>query len=197
MIPIIFKRSLASLADFIIILMPYLIICFLLLSEPVLISLPDPSLTFIDQNEDKLRFFTSILIFLTAVLYFGLFESSGSQATPGKKIFKLYVSDSNNQRVSYAKAFFRYFLFALPGFITSLIKLIDSDSSAHLSTIIWIFSIFWCLPIFTPERKTLYDLLSSTKVSAKPDSSEQLKQELEEQGKLLNELKERLNTQSH
>ena len=72
---------------------------------------PEPS------AHDYFAFYTSgtrqaiafqLLLQLICWLYFAAFESSRWQATPGKKILGLYVTDLNGKRISFARATGRY-----------------------------------------------------------------------------------------
>ncbi len=49
-----------------------------------------------------------LLLQLICWLYFAAFESSRWQATPGKKILGLYVTDLNGKRISFGRATGRY-----------------------------------------------------------------------------------------
>jgi uncharacterized RDD family membrane protein YckC len=71
-----------------------------------------------DSPQDLMNFYAAsprqaiaytLLLTLTAWLYFAAFESSGWQATPGKKIMRIKVTDLTGQRVSFARASGRYF----------------------------------------------------------------------------------------
>ncbi len=57
--------------------------------------------------------FTLLFVFLIVAiiqwLYFSLMESSAKQATPGKRIMNLVVTDINGERISFARATGRYF----------------------------------------------------------------------------------------
>lgn len=50
-----------------------------------------------------------LLLHLILWLYYASFESSRWQATPGKKIMHLMVTDVNGRRISFARATGRYF----------------------------------------------------------------------------------------
>jgi uncharacterized RDD family membrane protein YckC len=72
---------------------------------------PEPS------THDYFAFYTSgtrqaiafqLLLQLICWLYFAAFESSRWQATPGKRILGLYVTDLNGKRISFARATGRY-----------------------------------------------------------------------------------------
>jgi uncharacterized RDD family membrane protein YckC len=54
-----------------------------------------------------------LLLQLICWLYFAAFESSRWQATPGKRLFRIYVTDLNGKRVSFARATGRYVGLAL------------------------------------------------------------------------------------
>jgi uncharacterized RDD family membrane protein YckC len=68
------------------------------------------------------RFLLAVLLamLLSAGLYFSIFESSSMQATPGKRLLGLYVTDLNGNRISFARAsgrFFagKFFVLGVPG----------------------------------------------------------------------------------
>ena len=50
-----------------------------------------------------------VLTILVVWLYFAFFESSAWQATPGKRILRLYVTDMQGRPVSFGRATIRYF----------------------------------------------------------------------------------------
>jgi uncharacterized RDD family membrane protein YckC len=74
--------------------------------------------------------------------YFVLFESSSKQATPGKMVLKIVVTDENGRRISLARAFGR-----------NLARIIDS-----------LFLIGYIICGFTARRQTVHDLLANTLV---------------------------------
>jgi uncharacterized RDD family membrane protein YckC len=80
-----------------------------------------------------------LLVTLVSWLYFASFESSKWQATPGKRIFGLRVTDLQNRRVSMARASGRYF-------------------GKLLSTTL--FFVGFLLAGFTPRKQALHDLLA-------------------------------------
>jgi uncharacterized RDD family membrane protein YckC len=45
-----------------------------------------------------------LLLFLTMWIYYGLFEASSWQATPGKKILRLYVTDLAGRPITFSRA---------------------------------------------------------------------------------------------
>ncbi|QQR68457.1 MAG: RDD family protein [Alphaproteobacteria bacterium] len=76
-------------------------------------------------------------------LYFAWFESSHFQATPGKMICRLIVTDENGHRISFGRATGRHFAKILSGIILCIGYLM----------------VFW-----TQRRQGLHDMLASTLV---------------------------------
>jgi len=73
-----------------------------------------------DQNSDSAIFtngFSNVLSILIGWLYFGLLESSSWQATVGKKVLGLKVTDMDGNRISFGRATGRYFAQILSGMI--------------------------------------------------------------------------------
>jgi len=96
---------------------------------------------------DVLQFYASgtrqatalvLLLHLILWLYFASFESSPWQATPGKKLFKIAVTDLNGQRITFARASGRYF-------------------ASYLSQI---FLIGYLMVAFTRRKQGLHDMLA-------------------------------------
>ena len=73
-------------------------------------------------------------------LYFTLFEASVWQATPGKRVLKLYVADLNGKRVTFARAAVR-----------NLARLISNLT----------FLVGYLVAGFTERKQALHDILSS------------------------------------
>lgn len=119
--------------------------------------------------------------FLITLFYYVLFESSKYQATLGKKLFNLYVSDLCDHKLTFGRALFRYILWILPTLPIVYVQITSknmTDYTTRLSNdwflmLIWsVFIIIWIIPIFfTKEKTTLYDMLSSTRVNKKSKSS--------------------------
>lgn len=88
-----------------------------------------------------------ILYFMVAVLtpwlYSALFEAGKWQATPGKRLLGVYVTDLNGQRISFGRASARYF----SKFISSLI-----------------FGIGYIIAGVTDNKQALHDKIASTLV---------------------------------
>jgi uncharacterized RDD family membrane protein YckC len=81
------------------------------------------------------------IILLVSWLYYALSESSSWQATPGKKLLNLYVTDMEGQPISFARASGRYFA----RIITSLIPL----------------GIGYILAGITEKKQAIHDILAS------------------------------------
>lgn len=58
-----------------------------------------------------------LLILMAQWVYFALFESSPWQASPGKKLLGLLVTDMEGKRISFGRATARYFCTLISGFI--------------------------------------------------------------------------------
>jgi uncharacterized RDD family membrane protein YckC len=80
-------------------------------------------------------------------LYYTVFEASAWQATPGKRILRLYVADMNGHRLTFARAGLR-----------NLTKLISSLT----------FLVGYLIAGFTERKQALHDLLSSCLVLRRP-----------------------------
>jgi uncharacterized RDD family membrane protein YckC len=80
------------------------------------------------------------IVLLVSWLYFAFFESSSWQATPGKKLLNLYVTDTAGQPVSFVRASGRYFA----KIISSLIP----------------FGIGYVLAGLTEKKQAIHDMLA-------------------------------------
>ena len=85
-----------------------------------------------------------LVIFLGSWLYYALFESSSWQATPGKKVLNIFVTDINGAPASFGRATGRYFA----KFVTQLIPL----------------GIGYMLAGLTERKQALHDMIASTLV---------------------------------
>ena len=79
-------------------------------------------------------------------LYYTLFEASSWQATPGKRVMRLYVTDLNGQRITFARASLR-----------NLAKLISSLTSL----------VGYLVAGFTEKKQALHDILAELPCLAK------------------------------
>lgn len=90
----------------------------------------------------------ALVVTLTATwLYYTLFESSAWQATPGKRIMKLYVADLNGQPLTFARAAGR-----------NLAKAISSLT----------FLVGYLVAGFTEKKQALHDIVSNCLVLRRP-----------------------------
>ncbi len=76
-----------------------------------------------------------------------MFEASAWQATPGKRILRLYVTDLNGQRVTFARAAARNFA-----------KIISSLT----------FLVGYLVAGFTEKKQALHDILAGCLVLRRP-----------------------------
>lgn len=103
-------------------------------NPPSLASMPQPSPLLI-----------ALLIALGCV-YYTLFEASSWQATPGKRILRLYVTDLKGQRVTLGRALLRSLARQISGFLF----------------------VGYILAGFTEKKQALHDILASCLVLRKP-----------------------------
>ena len=82
-------------------------------------------------------------VFLITWFYYALLESGPRQATIGKMVLRLKVTDINGNRMSFARASLRYFS-----------KIISSA----------ILMIGYIMAGFTPKRQALHDIIANTYV---------------------------------
>jgi uncharacterized RDD family membrane protein YckC len=87
-------------------------------------------------------FLAYIGVIVGSWLYFAKFESGASQATPGKKIMGLKVTNTNGERISFGRATGRFF----GKLVTGLIP----------------FGIGWMLAGWTGRKQALHDMMAST-----------------------------------
>jgi uncharacterized RDD family membrane protein YckC len=88
-----------------------------------------------------------LLVTMASWLYFASFESSAWQATPGKRLLRLLVTDLEGHRISFARASGRYFGKLLSGTL---------------------FLIGFLIAGITPRKQALHDLLAKCLVVRRP-----------------------------
>jgi uncharacterized RDD family membrane protein YckC len=107
-------------------------------------------------------------------LYFSILESSQLQATFGKKLLEICVTNKNAQRISFAQASVRYFgkaIWLVVFFIGILIGVLGQstggDDSPYLiiTALLAIISflilvIGYSMALFTPEKQALHDIIA-------------------------------------
>jgi uncharacterized RDD family membrane protein YckC len=147
-------RFVAAIIDGIIIGIPFAPIFFLLIFS----ALPS-----IRGVRDPMEMFTIIMprLFLVLVvslvgswLYWGLMESSGWQATLGKKALGLYVTDLTGHRITFGRASGRFF------------------AGRGLSYVLSIGGLYFLVDCicagFTEKKQALHDMIASCLVLRKP-----------------------------
>lgn len=87
------------------------------------------------------------LTILVMWLYYAIFEASVWQATPGKRILGLYVTDLNGRPVTFARATMRYFAKMISGLT---------------------FLVGYFFAAFTAKKQALHDILASCLVLRRP-----------------------------
>ena len=91
-----------------------------------------------------------LLTFVGMWLYFALMESSGKQATLGKMMVGIVVSDVGGNRISFARASGRYF----GRFVSGIILMIG-----------------YLMAAFTERKQALHDIMAGCLVILKPSSA--------------------------
>jgi len=137
-------RAVAYLIDSVIISLPMLLIGSLDPSKFVIF--PDPN------SASRLAFpqLTPLAIALVIPfvwLYYAIFEASPWQATPGKRVLRLYVTDLNGRPITFARATIRHFA-----------KMISSLT----------FLGGYIVAGFTEKKQALHDIIASCLVLRRP-----------------------------
>lgn len=112
----------------------------LLLTYSILFVMFIASGTFSVEYSGPLNLGISILL---GTLYFAVFESSESQATPGKQMLGMKVTGLDGGRISFLRAFWRYYARILSGLVLFL---------------------GYIMMVFTEKKQTLHDMLCQTLV---------------------------------
>lgn len=89
-----------------------------------------------------------LLIYMLSWLYFASFESSAWQATPGKRMMRLVVTDLEGRRITFARASGRFF-------------------GKFISQFLLFFG--FVLAGFTPRKQALHDILAKCLVLRRPN----------------------------
>lgn len=139
----------------------------------IIISFPS---IFIARYSENLASFTSMSIYIA---YFTFCHASKWQATPGKMLLSIYVTDKNGEKISLFRSFIRIFLFTAMNmpiwfFIKSQQELLianinDQKILSDFMSVLVIFSIFTYFIIyisiwFSKQKTSLYDIISNTRV---------------------------------
>jgi uncharacterized RDD family membrane protein YckC/Tfp pilus assembly major pilin PilA len=97
----------------------------------------------------------NMTVFIGFVLYYTLFESSGMQATPGKRALSIKVTDLQGEKINFGQALGRLF-----GHIVSFL----------------ILGVGFAMAVFTERRQTLHDKMAGTLVVKREESPEDIAQ---------------------
>jgi uncharacterized RDD family membrane protein YckC len=104
-------RFVAVIIDSLVLAIPLMVLFFLMFASvfPSLVQLhPQNPMEIVAMFFPRLAFF-GLLAVIGSWLYWALTESSGWQATPGKKAMGIYVTDMQGSRVTFGRASGRFF----------------------------------------------------------------------------------------
>lgn len=113
-------------------------------------AIPADKPWFLLTEQSRQVFAIQLLFYMVCWLYFASFESSPWQATPGKKMLGLVVTDAAGRRITFARASGRFF-------------------GKFVSQLLLFFG--FVMAGFTPRKQALHDLLASCLVLRKPKQS--------------------------
>lgn len=105
--------------------------------------------------------FTNLALFA----YFVYFESSKAQATPGKKWMNLRVTDLEGRRISFLRAFFRYFARGMPTIVLVVVDVATNGIgiiNEHLGFYFLIPIVTYAPILFMDMRQGLHDVMAGT-----------------------------------
>lgn len=100
----------------------------------------------IDRLDSGLKLIGYLIGLVLGILYYGLMESSAMQATLGKRIFNIRVTDLQGGRISFGRAVGRFLASGLSGII---------------------FGFGYLFMLFTERKQNLHDLIAGTLVLEK------------------------------
>lgn len=104
--------------------------------------------------------FEAIANLIISATYYVVFLSGHWQATPGKRIAGIYVTNADGSKLSQQQALQRYLAYIMP----SLAVYSSLDTSLSAIIMVWM-SIAWFLPVLITDKKTgVHDLLCHTRV---------------------------------
>lgn len=128
-----------------------------ILDNFILIAVTAPFLLMFSGNPLAL-----IISFAVSISYHSWFHASAEQATPGERIFKLYVITNSGDRLSMRRSFERTLGFFLP-FLPQYASVPDDTAASMI-----LFLVFcWFAPILLTRNATgLHDILCDTRVVA-------------------------------
>ncbi|MBB5173867.1 RDD family protein [Texcoconibacillus texcoconensis] len=136
-------RGVAHIIDGVILTIPIFILVAILSAVLVGIAMNDPYSTQTEALVNLLSFIQFIVLFLFCAFYYAIFHTSKWQATPGKKMVGIKVTDKNGNRISFLKAFWRAIAIWFSGLI---------------------FYIGFIIAAFTDKKQALHDFMANTHV---------------------------------
>ncbi|MCC4769641.1 hypothetical protein FXV91_05310 [Methanosarcina sp. DH2] len=104
---------------------------------------------------------------LAIFAYFVYFESSQAQATPGKKWMNLKVVDFEEKRISFLRAFFRYFARGMSGLVLVVVDIAANGTgiiNQHLGWYFLIPVVTYAPVLFMDMRQGVHDVMAGTVV---------------------------------
>ncbi|MDD4003712.1 MAG: RDD family protein [Elusimicrobiaceae bacterium] len=106
----------------------------------------------------------SLVSFVASALYFTLFDSSDKMATPGKMLLKIQVIGATGGRLSFGRAFMRYFLIAavFPLVYGTALFLSKAVHPLIVLPVAIAGIVVICMPGFTRYKQGLHDKMLNT-----------------------------------
>lgn len=107
---------------------------------------------------------------LTSILYFSIMESSSKQATIGKKVIGIYVTDLSGNRITFLKALLRVsvkFIGSLIQILYSVIYPVDITNTYK-----YLQQLGYLLMLVLPKKQALHDVVAGTVVLSKTDETD-------------------------
>lgn len=135
-----YERFLAALIDF------------------VIIGVPESLLLMAAPAGSAMAVFGQYAIY---IVYFGFFESSSWQATPGKRVMKIYVSNANGTALMRRDAIARFIAFSMVTFPSQL-SMFEREPAAMLT--LWLMLVWFIPMLVTAEKTAMHDILCRTRV---------------------------------
>jgi len=130
----------------------------------------------------RIEIWVFLTISLPTWIYFAWSESSERQATLGKRLLKLRVTDTHQEPISFQRAFIRTLIKLIPWELTHVVLFFptpiwtDPNPSPRLGLfLVYPLLVLYMLSmIFTPRKRSIHDLIVGTLVfydgAAQPDA---------------------------
>ncbi len=139
----------------------------------------------------RIEIWVFLTISLPTWLYFAYYESSARQATLGKRLLKLRVTDTNQESIGFGRAFIRTIIKLIPWELTHVVLffptpiMTDPNPSPRLGLFLVypLLALYMLSIIFTPRKRSIHDLLVGTLVlydgAPQPDKVQEAAEESE------------------